>query len=75
MEKYIRDETSVHIVLNVEKRDHIVEATVHSKRYDVAAKAVTEDLYSAIDKVVDTIDRQIRKQKDRQVNHKHQASI
>lgn len=44
---------------------------VLSKDYDLSGKAVTTDLYSAIDKVVDTLEAQVRKQKDRLRSHKH----
>ena len=70
LSKYVPGEADVRLVLSVEKRDHIVEAKVLSKGYDIAGKAVTTDLYSAIDKVVDNIDTQFRKQKERQVKHK-----
>lgn len=64
-------DTDAQIVLLVEKRDHVAEVIVHSKGHDVTAKATTGDLYSAIDKVVDTIDGQLRKQKERQIDSKH----
>ncbi len=66
--KYIGYDTDIRVVLSVEKRDHIVEVTVHSKNFDASAKAVTEDLYSATDKVVDALHAQMRKQKDRLVH-------
>ena len=74
LRKYVGYPADVHVVLSVQKRDHIAEVQVHSKGYDVTAKAVTVDLYSAIDKVVDNIDTQLRKRKERTVQHKHQAS-
>lgn len=74
LEKYVRDHTDVHIVLCVEKRDQIAEATVHSKNYDLRARAVTTDLYSAIDKLVDNIVSQLRKQKERQTDHRQNTA-
>jgi len=68
--KFVNSPTSVHIILSIEKRDHLAEVTVRSKRFDLVAKATTEDLYSAIDRVVDNLTTQIRKQKDKQTNHK-----
>lgn len=73
LKKYISSPTEVHIILSVEKRDHIAEGRMHSKKYDLSAKGVTEDLYSAIDKMIDSITRQLRKQKERNVDHKHVA--
>ena len=72
VQKYLNHTAEVHVVLMVEKRDHIAEVQVHSKGHEANAKAVTVDLYAAIDKVTDAIDAQLRKQKDRTVKSKHQ---
>ena len=74
IKKYVRYVTDVQVRLTVEKRDHIAEVTVHSKGVEVSGKAVTEDLYQSIDKVADTIETQLRKHKERTVQHhnKHQ---
>ena len=72
LKKYVRYETEVKVVLSVQKRDHTAEVLVHSKGYDVSGSATTVDLYSAIDKVVDTISEQLRRQKDKSVD-KHKA--
>ena len=65
--KYISNDAEIKAVLSVEKRDHSVEVSVHSKGFDASAKAVTTDLYSATDKVVDALHAQMRKQKERLV--------
>ena len=74
LQKYVGQHTTVQIILAVEKSDHIAEAKIHSKIYDIFAKGITHDLYSAIDKLVDNIDTQLRKQKERISNHKHQSA-
>ncbi len=51
----------VHVVLSVEKRQHICEVTVHAKGETLHAKAVEENLYAAIDVVVDKLNRQLKK--------------
>jgi len=75
LHKYIHHPTDVHVILSVEKRDHMAEAILHSKNYDLRAKATTEDLYSAIDKLVDNISAQLRKQKEKKTEHKVQPSV
>jgi putative sigma-54 modulation protein len=70
IQKYIKNPGDAHIVLSVEKRDHIAEVQFHSKGYEVSAKAVSDDLYAAIDKVIDTLDKQLRRKKDKLVGHK-----
>lgn len=73
--KYVSNHADVQVILSVEKRDHSAEVNIHSKGYDASGKASTGDLYSAIDKVVDTVEAQLRKQKDRYVTGKHQPAF
>ena len=61
----------IEVILSVEKRDHQVEVNSRSMGFDVHVKAITEDLYSDIDKVVDTLESQLRKQKDKLITKKH----
>ena len=71
IKKYVISDSEVHIILSVKKQDHIAEVRFTSaQRYDVSVKAVTEDLYSAIDKVVDNLVAQMRKQKEKLLSHK-----
>jgi len=75
LQKYMRYQTEVKVVLSVEKRDHNAEVILHSKGYDISGSATTTDLYSAIDKVVDNINAQLRRQKERTVDrYRHQAA-
>ena len=71
IKKYVRNHSEVHVILSVEKRDHTAEVTVRAKDFDVTSKAVTEDLYTAIDKLMHTLDVQLRKQKEKIVDHKN----
>lgn len=75
LRKYLNNrgdiQADVQVILSVEKRDHVAEAIIRAKPFDVTGKAATGDLYSAIDKVVDTVDAQLRKQKERYTDHKH----
>ena len=71
VKKYIHGVADVQIVLVVEKLDHIAEVHVRGKGVDAVAKAVTGDLYSAIDKLVDVLETQLRKHKDKMVTQRH----
>ena len=71
--KYIHHESDVRIILSVEKRNHSAEIILKSKNHDLTVKATTEDLYSAIDRVVEIATTQLRKQKERITDHKVQA--
>lgn len=69
LKKYVHNQSAdVRVILSVEKRDHVVEVVVQSKGHDVSAKATQEDLYAAIDKVVDVLAKQLRRQKEKSVD-------
>lgn len=61
---------SLEVVLGVEKLQHKAEAlgTVNGK--SVQAKTSTPEMYATIDALVDRLDTQLRKWKERLVDHK-----
>lgn len=62
--------TSVHVILDVEKLRHIAEATIQAAKETVHASAEAEDLYAAIDLLIDKLKRQLTKHKEKIQNHK-----
>ncbi len=68
--KYLTGDVRVQIVLSVNKRFQTAEVKVHSPEYEVTGKEATDSLYSAIDKVVDNLIGQLRRQKERIKSHK-----
>jgi putative sigma-54 modulation protein len=61
--------TSVHVILTVEKLVQKAEITLHVKGKDIFADSSDADLYAAIDKLVDKLDRQVLKYKDKNQDH------
>ena len=61
---------TLQILLSVEKFHHVAEVVgvVQSRR--LQAKTSTEEMYASIDEVVDKLGAQLRKLKERKVNHK-----
>ena len=61
---------SLQVVLGVEKLRHMAEVigTVNGK--PLQAKTSTQEMYATIDALVDRVDAQFRKWKERLVNHK-----
>ncbi|MGD9331528.1 MAG: ribosome-associated translation inhibitor RaiA [Desulfobacterales bacterium] len=53
------------VVLKVEKFRHIAEISVAGDRLNINGKEETEDMYSAIDMVLDKLEKQIKKGKDK----------
>ncbi|MBA5867098.1 MAG: ribosome-associated translation inhibitor RaiA [Nitrospira sp. CR1.3] len=59
------------IILGVNKLQHTAEAvcSIGGKRFQ--AKTSTREMYATIDQLVDCLEAQIRKHKDRRTEHKH----
>ena len=60
---------SAQAVLLVEKYRHVVKITVHANGIVIKGKEETNDMYSSIDLVMDKLDRQVKKFRDRIVQH------
>lgn len=65
IERHFENVTSAHVILSVEKLRHKAEATIHVAGNDIYADAIEEDMYASIDGLVDKIDRQIKKHKEK----------
>lgn len=59
----------VHCILTVEKLRHKAEAKANVNGGTIYADAVEEDMYAAIDALVDKLDRRVRKHKEKLVDH------
>lgn len=72
LERHFDHITNVHVVLSVEKLKQRAEATIHLSGGEVFAESDCDDLYAAIDKLTDKLDRQILKHKGKRVGRNHQ---
>jgi len=61
LEKYVKMDVDVHVTLSVEKIRHIIEVTIPFYGMILRAEEESNDMYSAIDMVVESLERQIRK--------------
>lgn len=57
--------SNVDVVLSVEKQRQAAEANIHVSGKDLFANAEDNDMYAAIDKLVDKLDRQLIKHKEK----------
>ena len=62
--------TDVHVILSVEKLIQKAEATVQLSGAKLFSEDHQEDMYVAIDAMVDKLDRQIIKHKEKTGNHR-----
>ncbi len=67
---------SAHVVLDVEKHRQMAELIVHAPNHVVVdAKDETSDMYASIDSAVDKATKQLRRSRDKLVDHKSQESL
>jgi len=63
LRKYIENPREIHVVLTAEKFLHIAELTIVGDGTTFNSQGRNSDLYSAIDQMVDRMERQIRERK------------
>ncbi len=69
LKKYV-DNASVTLVLTVEKHRNIAEVTINYKGGSTHCSEETKEMYSTIDKLMDKVEKQFRRIKEKQVHHK-----
>ena len=70
LERHFDHVTDVHVILGVEKINQKAEATVQCSGAKLFAEDHKEDMYAAIDGLIDKLDRQIRKHKEKLKDHR-----
>ncbi len=66
--------TNMHVIVSAEKQSHRAEATWHVAGADMFAEASHPDLRGAITVLIDRIDGQVRKHKDKKSDH-HRSEV
>jgi putative sigma-54 modulation protein len=69
LERHFDHVTVINCVLTVEKVRHRAEATVNLAGGQLFADATEDDMYASIDAMVDKLDRQVRKHKEKLTDH------
>ena len=65
MDKFFKDEPEARIVIGTIKDNEYVEASIYASGMIYRAEVIDVDVITAMDKIVDVIERQIRKNKTR----------
>ncbi len=69
-DKYLYNPAEANVVLSVEKFRHIAEINIIGDRLNIVGKEETEDMYAAIDMVLDKLEKQIKKNKQKIRDHR-----
>lgn len=69
LERHFDQLTDIHCVLTVEKLEHKAEATIHLGGGTIHAEQTEQNMYAAIDVLVDKLDRQVKKHKEKLTDH------
>ena len=71
LERHFDKVNDMHVILELEKLRHKAEAKVNMRGNTIFADAVEDDMYAAIDALIDKLDRQVKKHKEKITNHLH----
>ena len=75
LEKYLENSENVraNVMVKVKNREQTVEITIPLKSFILRSEETKEDYYAAVDKTIDKLERQIRKNKTKLMS-KHNKS-
>lgn len=74
LERHFDRITNINVILTVEKQRQKAESTVRISGGEVFADSESDDLYAAIDMLVDKLDRQLIKQKEKIKDRKQRSA-
>lgn len=70
LKKYFDNIVTAHIIFELEKYRQAVELSIHVNGKDFNGREVSEDMYASVDRVVEKLERQIRKYKGKRYSKK-----
>lgn len=65
----------VNVILSLERENRRIEASIHLSGRNLFAEAQDTDMYAAIDALIDKLDRQIVKHKEKRADARGDVSI
>ncbi|MBU2968132.1 ribosome hibernation promoting factor [Pseudoalteromonas sp. C2R02] len=69
LERHFDHINNVHVILDIEKLSQKAEATLHVNGGELFATSEHADMYAAIDGLIDKLDRQVIKHKEKLSRH------
>lgn len=74
LNKYIDEPITAQVYFSVEKIRHIAEIVITARGVTTKASEATSDMYAAVDMVLDKIERQLKRYKEKLKDHKPGSS-
>lgn len=75
LEKFEGKNTELNVVCSVEREDQIVEIQINHDGEFIRIEEKNQDLYASIDLAMDRAERQLRKDKEKKIDQKREASL
>jgi putative sigma-54 modulation protein len=75
LERLLLEPLEAHVVLSITKHRHVAEIHVKSRTVVLSGTEETDDLYVSIGEVVDKLERQALKHKEKVRDHKHRRGL
>ena len=69
IERHFDNVTDIRCILTVEKLQHKAEAKINVRGSTLYADSIDDDMYAAIDSLIDKLDRQLKRRKEKLTNH------
>lgn len=74
LQKYMDMIVDADVTMSVEKYRHKIEVKIKGQDGHVTGTEVSNDMYQSIDRVFDKLEKQLRRRKDRRINHQRTKS-
>lgn len=71
LERHFDKITAINVVFDIEKLRQIAEATILISKGELHASAESENMYTAIDLLIDKLDAQLSKHKGKKLEHRN----
>lgn len=69
IERHFDKVTNTHVILTLENVRHKAEATINMTGNNIFAESTEDNMYAAIDGLIDKLDRQVKKHKEKLTDH------
>jgi putative sigma-54 modulation protein len=70
LERHFDQISAIHVFFEIEKLRQIAQATILVNKGEVYAHSESEDMYTSIDLLVDKLNRQLVKHKEKMIEHR-----